>query len=226
MVSTQVAHTADSTHAAVSFRLPRGAGKDLAVRVSAGGTLSDPIAFSYDPPCVRSVYPNPTDATGAVLSIMGYNFGESEASAGAVNVTIGGMPCAPVEVGDTTLAVWRGADEPYLYCETPPSTVGPQTVAIAAAGQVARYAAEDAVVTFHCVTGFYGQTARRPFTTPDGTCLDACDAADAHCARLSLPDATKANCTTITDRDEYCLPCPLGSKCDTYTTAYTRRRRR
>ncbi|KAH8073734.1 calcium ion binding protein [Aureococcus anophagefferens] len=188
-----VAHDAShSTHTFVTFVLPEGAGASIDVVVEAGGTPSEPSFFAYDPPCLRSVYPSGPDATGSVLTLLGYNFGETADAAGNVSVTIGDVACAPVSIGDTQLSLWQvddGGGEPYIYCETPAVPVGSKAVNISAAGQDVSYAKEDGAISFACADDYYGQEAGEAFLTPDGVCLD------------------------------YCVECPLGSACDKHGTS-------
>ena len=66
------------------------------VTVGSGGSSSAPTPFSYDPPCVTSVFPNAPDATGAILTFVGANFGETSAAAGEVEIYVDGAPCGAV----------------------------------------------------------------------------------------------------------------------------------
>lgn len=235
-----------STHSYVFFELPVGVGLDVPVSVSVGGYDSEPALFAYDPPCISYVTPNTPDARGAVISIEGLNFGATSALAGDIEIRVGGVPCDPVVVG-SELDKWQTViqGDPYLYCETRASVVGPKSVEIFVADQNASYAADLLLLETHCGSGYYGQPQFEPYTTPLGECFDSCSEEAERCmqhfdfetatyaeesgcldsmsqcvsTRLGSTDAL-ANCTMITDQDEYCLSCPLGAWCEDYTAKH------
>ncbi|KAH8053278.1 calcium ion binding protein [Aureococcus anophagefferens] len=127
--------------------LHRAAGRRRgAVSVAVGDFVSPPRAFSYDPPYVsRIAYPNP-NAAGDRIQFSGKNFGETEALAG-------------------------DNDEPYLHCESAPSTVGPQSLYIHVAGQNVSFPEADEKITMVCAADYYGQTALAAHETDFG-CAD------------------------------------------------------
>ncbi|KAH8073099.1 calcium ion binding protein [Aureococcus anophagefferens] len=202
-----------STHELLYFTVPRGVGAGLAVSVAVGDFFS------------------------------GKNFGETEALAGDVNITIGGRQCLPILVGESRASsVWRiQNDEPYLHCESAPSTVGPQSLYIHVAGQNVSFPEADEKITMVCAADYYGQTALAAYETDFG-CADVCDAAQEFCLGVggeawvfdasddgtphfcdgvqpcrtieSAFDGSLANCSVITLEDEFCAEKPVGSVVD------------
>ncbi|MCA3015705.1 MAG: IPT/TIG domain-containing protein, partial [Myxococcaceae bacterium] len=108
------------TQTRVVCSLPPGAGAGVAVRVVAGGQLSNVASFDYAPPQVTMLTPATLPTAGALLTLSGFNFGAAEAS-----VTVDGAPCPLVMATHT-----------QLVCSAPPGPGGPATARVTVKGQV------------------------------------------------------------------------------------------
>ena len=104
------------SHTEIRARTPPGVGKNIGVRVStASGSATLP--FSYEPPTVTKVSPNPFDAQGGdTLTLEGINFGANPGANGSILITIGGNDCPN--------ALWSRPSPtaaPILTCTAPAS---------------------------------------------------------------------------------------------------------
>ncbi|KAJ8604097.1 hypothetical protein CTAYLR_001751 [Chrysophaeum taylorii] len=225
-VSVDVVPHDEDSHSIVFFVVPRGAGAQIPVEVRVQEYRAT-MPFSYDPPYVSYVTPNTPDAEGTAMHISGHNFGETEGASGDVRVFVGGRECRPVIVGETSVSIWQQTDGvPYLYCTTPRLTVGAKELYIHAASQNVTYDRLAAT----CADGYYGQEANTAYITDFGLCYDdddetergkGCDDDGEDCVVVTEPwRGTLTNCTAITTRDEYCLPCPRGSTCAKHNSFY------
>lgn len=212
-----------------------------------GSRISASVDFSYDPPYVEYVTPNTPNANGDTLEINGHNFAESIDDAGAIALTIGGLPCEPVQVGDVAASIWQvNADnEPYLWCQTGKMTVGPKPIVVEIAGQNVTFEKEDDRVSMQCAYGYYGQEEWRAWTGLDGQCRYHCSDESEACMEMgswneetgehdvegckeqhfctghtSFFDDIQTNCTALTPQDEFCVECPPGSICGTPSIIY------
>ena len=104
------------SHNEIRARTPPGVGKDIGVRVStASGSATVP--FSYEPPTVVKVSPNPFDAMGGeLLTLEGTNFGANAGANGSISITIGGNDCPNAAWSRASVAV-----APVLTCVAPAS---------------------------------------------------------------------------------------------------------
>ena len=89
------------TYTTVTVSVPPGVGAAHALTVTvAGGAPGVSVPLPYAPPVVAQVGPTAGGDLHWDVAIMGTNFG---AVGGAVNITIGGVPCAVLTVADTVL---------------------------------------------------------------------------------------------------------------------------
>lgn len=226
---------------------------DLPVIVKVGDRETSPLTFSYDPPFVEMTDPKQPDANGDIITIHGRNFGPSADLAGKIFISIGQTvyadygnrshvewyPCVPPLFGAEELMIWqqKGTSSPYLWCQSPRTTVGPKHLRISVAGQNVTYLPEDMKVNPGCLVDYYGQEADAVYYGGLGSCGDVCsldswrcmDSWDEvlrnhtrdecrdvkHCEEMVDPLGMKTNCTVISRHDEYCVECPGGADCKT-----------
>lgn len=203
----------DERHEVVYFLVPPGSGTGIEVAINIS-YLSASTTFSYDPPYISYVTPNTPDGTGETIQIHGKNFGETSVSAGVARILIDGLVCSRTKVGTAYLDIWNdGGGVPYLLCTTPEVTVGPKSINVTVAQQTTYYSPADGKISFKCGNSHYGQTAGTIYVTDAGYCEDECDLEEGEtCGTVQSPNGI-INCALITRHDEYCLPCPIGSRC-------------
>lgn len=132
---------------------------------------------------------------------------------------------------------------PYLLCDSAYSTVGPQDVEIACAGQTIRFEEDERRIVMECGDSSYGQEAGAVLES-EVNCIEQCSseqeacmvldaswsfAANHTCAKLApcAPVSTLAgetfNCTVITGQDEHCVDLPAGALLDVLEEDQARR---
>ena len=220
-------------HTGVQLTLPAGMGSDLALVVRVGGKPSNALNFSYNPPRVTSVTPNPLDATGGSIVVLGTDFGESPS---AVAATLGGQLC--------TNARWvrdgRYDGDAYVTCTSATTAVGfknltlavaQQRVAYAGVGDVGFVAGAGSSLTLaaECRPGWYGVQGELCVPCPQGCVCPGSGAEPLSDAGFFLLPALQpdAVCGTLRDHRRACprcLACEPPDAClgnDTCAAAYT-----
>lgn len=181
----------EATHTRVKFRVPRGIGTDIDVRVGVRDAKtglwiyrSNPVKFSYDPPYVRSVLPRPFDANGDLIVLNGRNFGIEPTD---VSIFVGDYFCEDAEwVSDV------GAP-PQLRCRSQRDVVGFKAANVTVALQSSSIGGDGPQPLFYsaCTEGFYGQ---------EGELCNECPAGGTCRALIQKPFPLDGSSCTITEQ--------------------------
>ena len=167
-------------HTTIQFLTPGGIGTDRAIGVSIwdGGVRGDapvPALFSFQPPVVELVFPNPLQFEAAALpvEIRGTNFGRFADSASwtplerEVTVLVQGEECSSARRVPGT--------DSSLSCLLAAPTVGHKNLSITVAGQTGTVSqSDDRAIYSVCAKGYYGQEGEPCLPCPRGAEVRTC----------------------------------------------------
>ena len=107
-------------HTSLRCRVPPGQGRDLAVRATVAGQLSNPLVYSYRAPVVLDVVPGTLPTAGGVLvTVRGQDFG----------------PDPQVSIGAASCQRSGAASDSVVTCTAPIGSAGPALLRLGAGNQ-------------------------------------------------------------------------------------------